>query len=70
MHLFQLTYRDLLSTKGEISAFIQFSCNCRVEARISGLSEWRIRIRRIKNKQENNQSFKVLSAPVEGAEML
>lgn len=70
MHIFQLTYRDLLSTKGGNICIHTIQPQLQGEARISGLSEWRIRIRRIKNKQENNQSFKVLSAPVEGAEML
>lgn len=41
MYLFQLTFRELLSTKGEIPAFIQFNHNCRMEAMISGLSERR-----------------------------
>lgn len=41
MYPFQFTFRELLSTKGEIPAFIQFNHNFRTETMISGLSVWR-----------------------------
>lgn len=56
MHPFQLTFRELLSTKGEIPAFIQFNRNCRTKAMISGLSEWRWY-------QKNKKSNKKIISP-------
>lgn len=71
MHLFQLSFRNILITKGgvskQMSAFMQ--ANCRMEAVISGPQNGAA-IRSIKNKWENIQPFQVLPKLVKGTEML